>query len=79
MQEEPTQPYNACPYCLTSVDGKPAETNPVPPKLEQKIEQLQEKLKNITIEQKPHSCRFHLGYLSERSQKEDYSRKNDCI
>jgi hypothetical protein len=65
VQANPTEPYYACPYCLTKLREptlkiqKPTISEPVP-----------QKNKNADDGEKPEACKFHLGYLSERVQKE---------
>ena len=77
LQDDPTEPYNACPICLTKLDDAKIET----PQLNTKKEY--EKQKNLQLDNacnkasKPSSCNFHLGYLSERGQKDGIP--DDCL
>jgi len=72
LQETPSEPYYACPFCLSKIE--PSEL-----KIQEKPSQLEAPQKQaITIpeqdssksNEKPAACQFHLGYLSERTQKE---------
>jgi hypothetical protein len=72
LQEEPTEPYYACPYCLTKINGKPVQPEAPATKLPLNVAQIKEKIKQAEAKntQNPSTCRFHLGYLSERTSKE---------
>lgn len=73
LQENPTEPYYACPFCLTKIEEAKfnqelPEENPL-----QNQQEPEKKVKQKIAAKndiKPSACRFHLGYLSERSQKE---------
>lgn len=71
LQTNPTEPYYACPFCLTKIEEptlkieKPRVNESAPPK------------KQSTGGEKPAACQFHLGYLSERAQKEQIP--DDCL
>jgi hypothetical protein len=75
LQQNPTEPYSACPFCLTKIkteqpleiDQKPQEQ--IIQKAELKIDQVEAKEKPLKSE-KPSACHHHPGYLSERSSKE---------
>jgi hypothetical protein len=81
LQETPTEPYYACPFCLIKIDDptlriqeneKPAEKPAQkPPATETQTRQ------NAAKSGKPQNCRFHLGYLSERKEKEQIP--DDCL
>jgi hypothetical protein len=70
LQDNPSEPYFACPFCLTRIDasqGAKYESHvekPPVPKL------MEEKPKRSDGDEKPASCGYHLGYLSEREKKE---------
>ena len=73
LQANPTEPYFACPYCLTKVQD---------PKLKiqegQVKESIPQKKASKYLNEKPTpACQFHLGYLSERTQKEQIP--DDCV
>ena len=81
LQENPSETYPSCPYCLTKIEiiGEPI-------KLEKKVEQAPiqiEQPKNRKVENKnnqidkPSSCNYHSGYLSERSSKENIP--DECL
>ena len=72
LQCEPVELYPACPFCLTRIEGVEVEGINKAEKLPEKKANLQE---NPTV--KPASCEYHLGYLSERGQKEQIPE--DCI
>ena len=70
----PTEPYYTCPFCLTKIAETPVEAT-------QKTENPQN-LATATEEKSaaketPSGCRYHLGYLSERVQKEQIP--DDCL
>jgi hypothetical protein len=83
LQENPAEPYFACPYCLTKV--KPIEE---PKKTQVKaeennLEKEQPKIIQVETKQKikesdkPDGCHHHPGYLSERSSKEQIP--DECL
>ena len=71
LQECPSEPYYACPVCLTRIQSIEIETR-------EKIiltstintEKTVEKQTSDRENEKPTSCQFHMGYLSERTKKE---------
>jgi len=76
LQEKQTEPYYACPYCLTKLEIEQ------PKKEEEKVsfeklsqtqpEEKQDKGKDKNrTKEKPSECQLHPGYLSERSSKEE--------
>ena len=66
-------PYRACPFCLTKIPEPPTES----PKQETHDENRSSKEKKDKNKQKPQSCPFHMGYLSERKDKQQIPE--DCI
>jgi hypothetical protein len=74
LQDNPSEPYYACPVCLTRVEL--AEQ----PKLEKTIAQAKPveamSKKGSKGNEKPAGCQFHLGYLSTRGKKEI---PEDCL
>ena len=80
LQENPSETYFACPFCLTEIkiveqaplnaEEKSKETE------EPKIMQPAVKEKTKTGE-KPAGCQYHPGYLSERSSKEQIP--DECL
>jgi hypothetical protein len=77
LQQTPTEPYNACPYCLTKI-----KINEIPAEIQvEKAQQpkgnhfeTKEKLKN---KDKSATCNYHPGYLSERNSKEQIP--DECL
>jgi hypothetical protein len=81
LQQDATEPYNACPYCLTKINEPPLKTED---KLEiDQVEQAPPVENKVTSKvkskatDKPPACHKHLGYLSERAQNEQIS--DDCL
>jgi hypothetical protein len=67
LQDTPSEPYYACPVCLTKVESteqKLDKSTPPPKPVEVAAKQ------NSKGDKKPAGCQFHLGYLSTRTQKE---------
>jgi hypothetical protein len=67
LQETPSEPYYACPFCLTKIETPELQNQERLSKETQPIKLVEEKHKDDT---KPAACGHHLGYLSERVQKE---------
>jgi len=63
LQDNPAEPYYACPVCLTRVEDVNLKV------LENPSQAVQKKQEPASAE-KPVKCRHHLGYLSERVQNE---------
>jgi hypothetical protein len=76
LQQNPTEPYLACPYCLTKIEEQSipkvneaqeaAETKAIPVPVSQAQTKEEQKTEKVA---KPATCQYHLGYLSERSGK----------
>ena len=82
LQKNPTDPYYACPFCLTKLEieqpkkeEEKVSFEPISKKQSRNI-RVESKEKNKTKE-KPSDCHLHLGYLSERSSKEQIP--DDCL
>ena len=60
-------PYQACPYCLTKIVDSYVELSEHQPI---KVNDDSSKEKSIKNKEKPASCNHHLGYLSERAEKQ---------
>ncbi len=79
LQQDSTDPYDACPYCLTRMTEDPIkiedrhEKSPV----EQAPLAENKGATNAKDNDKPPACHKHLGYLSERAQKEQIP--DDCL
>jgi hypothetical protein len=69
LQDSP-EPYAACPYCLTKITESQVEIN----KSETQDESRPSKEK---ASKKPSTCHYHLGYLSEREDKQQIP--DECI
>jgi hypothetical protein len=69
----PAEPYAACPYCLTEIMNPPAGIS----KLEDEQESSSSKGKASKNRERPPACHYHLGYLSEREEKQQIP--DECI
>jgi hypothetical protein len=80
LRENPSEPYFACPYCLTKikvVEEEPLKSEePMVEKLLHKAGQIETKEKGKN-DDKSSSCHYHPGYLSERSSKEQIP--DECL
>ena len=84
LQQTPTEPYNACPYCLTKIKtnnenlrtAEKAEEIQLE-KAQPKINQAETKENLVKNSDKPSGCHYHPGYLSERSSKEQIP--DECL
>lgn len=70
LQENPSEPYLACPFCLTKVEAPGDAKQEIHIEAPPASKPLEEKYKSLKGDEKPASCAYHLGYLSERGQKE---------
>jgi hypothetical protein len=72
LQENPSEPYFACPFCLSKIESPELkiQEKPSPPQTPQKPSEAESKHGSPKSNEKPADCQFHLGYLSERKQKE---------
>jgi hypothetical protein len=83
LQKNPTEPYFACPYCLTQIKEieETLETGKSPQ--EKHLEKIRLKLSQVeTIEKtknddKSLDCHHYHGFLSERSSKEQIP--DECL
>ena len=65
--QDPSGPYQACPYCLTKIAEPKVESGkPEGPE----GRSSKEKTSKSKEKEKPESCGHHLGYLSERADKQ---------
>jgi hypothetical protein len=81
LQQDSAEPYPACPFCLTRIIEEQVEINAEPEEPE-KLEETQAEAvsveeKLIKSQEEPIACLHHLGYLSEREQKEQIP--DECI
>jgi len=82
LQQDTEEPYYACPYCLTEIkpyekstvtydepepEPEPFEPEETEPEIEETVPHVEEK---VEMPEAPSECLHHLGYLSERSSKE---------
>lgn len=76
LQQNLTEPYFSCPYCLTKINTeKPTKTMQVfddaqLQKVHPKSSQVENKKEPVNNTEKPADCHHHPGFLSERSSKE---------
>jgi len=83
LQQSQTEPYFACPHCLTQIKiEQPVETDT--PKKEISLDKAQPKITQAEAKEtlikkadKPSDCHYHPGYLSERSSKEQIP--DECL
>jgi hypothetical protein len=76
LQQKPTEPYFSCPYCLTQIENEQTQEK------EEKLEETVTQTENDQVERAkssvtPAACQYHLGYLNERSSKEQFP--DDCL
>jgi hypothetical protein len=71
LQQGSEEPYDACPYCLTeiTIDNELPVSCDEPKETEAAEKESTEE--QVEIAEKPSECGYHLGYLSERSSKEN--------
>jgi hypothetical protein len=72
VQANPTEPYYACPFCLTKLEEPTLNLPQSRP-----VKQESQKKQKDNDGEKPSGCRFHLGYLSERVQNAQIP--DDCL
>jgi DNA-directed RNA polymerase subunit RPC12/RpoP len=80
LQQDSTEPYYACPYCLTKINEISIKIASEPQKapVEKALAaENQTKGELVGNSGKMPTCHFHLGYLSERSQKEQIP--DECL
>ena len=83
LQQDNEEPYDACPYCLTEIvlDDEPAitraeretfepEETEEPEDAEIEVEETAHVEEPVKIPEAPSECAHYLGYLSEKSSKE---------
>ena len=71
--QDSREPYLACPFCLTRISEPQLESA----KSEIQDESRPAKDKKDKGKEKPQACPFHMGYLSERKDKQQIP--DDCI
>jgi hypothetical protein len=70
LQENPSEPYFACPFCLSKIEMPELQSQEKPSQLPQKPSEAESKQGSSKKNEKLADCQFYLGYLSERKQKE---------
>jgi hypothetical protein len=80
LQQDPDGPFDACPYCLTeiNVEDTPAVAPDEPETFEAEETEAEIEVeetappaeKHVDIPEAPSECQHHIGYLSEKSSKE---------
>ncbi|MGZ4850388.1 MAG: hypothetical protein ACXV2C_03300 [Candidatus Bathyarchaeia archaeon] len=70
LNQDSAEPFDACPYCLTRIEGNNEPEKTIAKSTLHKEKPAQKK-------EKPIDCHYHFGYLSEREQKEQIP--DDCI
>jgi hypothetical protein len=75
LQKKSAEPFDACPYCLTRITVIQLEPDNEPENITD--EQIHRKEKLTQNREKPLACKYHLGYLSEREQREQIP--DECI
>ena len=83
LQQNPQDPYSSCPYCLTKVELIDT-TLKTEEKSKESLFEVQPKIDHADLEieqvkncEKPAVCQYHLGYLSERTSKQQIP--DDCL
>jgi len=71
--QDPGKPYMACPYCLTKIAEPAVKSGNV----ESQDENRSAKEKTSKNKEPPQNCRNHLGYLSERENKQQIP--DECL
>jgi DNA-directed RNA polymerase subunit RPC12/RpoP len=75
LQQDSAQTYTACPFCLTKITEVQIENSNKPEKAQ--VETILSKEKQNGSKEKPFTCQYHLGYLSEREKNQQIPDK--CI
>jgi hypothetical protein len=81
LQKDTEEPYDACPYCLTEIklddeptavfdEPEPETFEPEETETETEVEEQKPIEEKLETPEAPSECPHHLGYLSERSSKE---------
>ena len=78
LQKDSEESYDACPYCLTeliledesSVTYDEPEETFEPEEAETEVEETVDVAEQVETPEEPSECAHYLGYLSEKSSKE---------
>ena|SRR5208283_193671 len=68
LRQDPTEPYVACPYCLTKIAEAKIEADNKPENAQ--VETVLPTEKPTGNKEVASACHYHLGYLSEQKHKE---------
>ncbi len=79
LKKNPSEPYYACPYCLTEINAPPlkSQEKALQPQKETATKSSGDPKLEGSVGDKLSECQFHLGYLSERREKEQIPE--DCL
>jgi hypothetical protein len=82
LQQNPTEPYFTCPYCLTKIETEliaeeKKEEISLEKALPPKVDNGESEAKPIKNDDKAAVCQHHIGYLSERTGNEQIP--DDCL
>jgi len=75
LQQDSTQTYAACPFCLTKITEVESDVSDKPEKAQ--VETILSKEKPNRSKEKLSSCQHHMGYLSERERNQQIP--DECI
>jgi len=75
LRQDSTEPYDACPYCLTEIISDDELTVASDAAEETEVEEKKYEVEPIELPEKSSECAYHLGYLSERTSKEQIPDK----
>jgi hypothetical protein len=70
MQKDSENPYDACPCCLTEINPVNDLTVTWDEPKDTEVEEEKHAEEKVELHEKPSECVYHIGYLSERSSKE---------
>lgn len=73
LQGNPSEPYFACPFCLSKIEFLELKVQEKPSQIDQaqqKPLEAESQHGSSKSNENPIACKFYLGYLSERTQKE---------
>jgi hypothetical protein len=79
LQQDAEGPYDACPYCLTEIKledeptvtlDEPETFEPEETEAETEVEETSHVEEQVEVPEAPSECPHYLGYLSEKSSKE---------
>jgi len=77
LQRSPREIYNACPFCLTELKIPEKRAEIQFENLKEEANQREIKEKSDKNKDNSTKCHFHLGYLSERTSKDNIP--DECL